>query len=83
MKPDKTTLDWYARNNLKPPETIDHNLTPDDIGERVQRAVIKSWRQEGNHLIADTDIGEVVNVLPTNLILTGTDKNNLPTFKKL
>lgn len=42
------------------------------------------WRQEGNKLIGTIDnVGEFVNFLPTDVILTGTDENGLPVFRKV
>lgn len=75
--------DWYTKNNITPPETIAHNLTVDDISKKLEQVHIKGWRQEGNMLIAETDIGDVGNPIATNLILTGTDAKGLPTFKKI
>lgn len=75
--------DWYARNNVRPPEQIKHGLSIDDIVEKLKPLELKNWRQEGNRLIADSDVGEVVNPLPANYILTGTDDKGLPIFKKL
>ena len=83
MIPSQATLDWYDRHGLKRPEHISHELTPDDIAKRVQSVNPRNWRQEGNKLIADTDVGELVNPIPTSHILTGTDEKGLPVFKKV
>ena len=58
--------------------------SPDNpISSQLTKLQPRNYRQEGNKLIADTDFGELVNFLPTNLILTGTDKAGLPTFKQV
>lgn len=82
MLDDKTRA-WFEKNNLKPPEHIFHDLTPDDISKRVERAQLLEWRQEGNRLICKTNFGELVNHIPTDMMMTGTDKQGLPILTKL
>lgn len=80
---DQKTLEFYERHGKTPPERIPHDVNLEDLADKLQKVKINSWRMEGNMLIADTDIGEVANPIPTNYLLIGTDKNNLPKFKKL
>ena len=74
---------FYEKHNVAPPSSIDHGLSVDDISTRVRSVNPRNWRQEGNVLIADTDVGEMRQAIPTNKILTGTDEKGLPTFKKI
>jgi hypothetical protein len=74
---------WFHKQGVAPPERIQHDLTPDDIQERVQSINPKNYRAEGDRLIADTDVGTLVQYIPTTHIFTGTDENGLPTFRKL
>jgi len=67
---------------LTPPSHTPHG-SDDDIPSRLKRVEVKKWRQEGNRLIAETDVGELVNLIPTDYIMTGVNDDNLPTFKKI
>lgn len=80
---DSKTLEWFEKNNLTPPSTTQHDLTPDDIKDRVKPLHPHSWRLEGNRLIAKTDMGELVNFIDTGYILTGEDKNGMPILKRI
>lgn len=74
---------WYQKHGHEPPEHIPHDLTPEDIKHRVKSVRPVNWRAEGNRLIADTDVGELVQFIPTSHIFTGTDEKGLPTFRKI
>lgn len=81
---DQKTLDWFNRHGVLPPAHTSHGVTLDDITEKLQPLKARSWRLEGNRLIAKTDMGDVVNYIPPNYIMTGIDKdNNLPILKRL
>lgn len=80
---DAKTLSWFERNGLKPPEHIKHDLTPDDLSQKVERAQLLEWRQEGNRLICRTNFGELVNHIPTDMMMTSTDEQGLPILTKL
>jgi len=73
--------DQYRKWGLEPPETIPHG-TEGEIKEKLTRLKPNSWRLEGNKLIGETEMGPLVNFIPTDYILTGT-KNGLPIFKKI
>lgn len=75
--------DWYRKHNVEPPGKTAHGITPDEIQEKLIPLKPHSWRLEGNKLIAKTDMGELINFIPTDYILTGTDENGLPTFRKI
>jgi hypothetical protein len=74
---------WYERHGAKPPEHILHDVTPDDLPKKMRRLKATNWRQEGNKLIADTEMGPLINFLPTDVILDGVDNEGLPKFRKL
>lgn len=74
--------DWYVKHNVTPPTVIQHGIE-DDILSKLQPLKAKSWRLEGNRLIAETDLGPVINFLPTDVIMTGIDSNNLPILAKI
>ena len=80
---DPETIKWFGEQGLTPPSHTSHDLTPNDIARRVTPLKPRNWRLEGNKLIADTDWGPLVNYIPTDYILTGTDGRGLPILKKL
>lgn len=80
---DNKDLKWFQRNNLTPPSSVSHGLTPDEIGSKVKPLKPHSWRLEGNRLIAKTEMGELVNYISTDYILTGIDKDGLPVLTKI
>lgn len=74
---------WFHKHGVAPPEHIPHDLSPEDISEKVKSVNPINWRAEGNLLIADTDMGPLKQFIPTSHIFTGVDKKGLPTFRKL
>jgi len=64
------------------PVSDQHGVTPDDIASKLKPLNPQNWRQSGNRLIADTEIGEVVNIIPTDYILTGV-KDGKPVLTKI
>ena len=80
---DEKTNAWFRKQGKTPPEHISHEMTPDDIKDKVQPLKPTNWRQEGNLLKADTEMGELVQVLPTDRILTGTNDQGLPILKRI
>jgi len=82
MPPDDKTKQWFERHNLTPPSHTPHG-SADDIADKMRPAKIRSWRMEGNRLIAETDIGRLVNYVDPNVVMTGVDENNRPIFKRI
>lgn len=82
MQNDKTNQ-WFERHGLTPPTHIPHGVNPDDLAARLRPLKARSWRLEGNRLIAETDMGKVVNYIDPGVIMTGVDENNLPVFKRI
>lgn len=64
------------------PKHIPHG-SEEDITKKLQPMKVNSWRQEGNKLIAKSDAGEFVNLLPTDVMLVGVDENNQPKLQKI
>lgn len=57
--------------------------TDNDVRANLKSVNPRNWRQEGNRLIADTEVGELSQTIPTNQILIGTDAKGLPIFKQV
>ena len=74
--------DFFRKYNLTPPEAITHG-TEEDIKIRLTELLPNSWRLEGNKLIGETAMGPLVNFIPTDYILTGTNDKGLPVFQKI
>ena len=66
-----------------PLPTREAHGTPEDIRGNLKSVQPRNWRLQGNRLIADTDMGELSQTIPTDRILTGTDDKGLPVFKKI
>ena len=73
---------WYLDRKLTPPTRNPHG-TEEDIAAKVKPLTPTNWRLEGNKLIADTEMGPLVNFIPTDLILTGVDEKGLPILKRI
>lgn len=69
--------EMYERWGKTPPSHTPHG-DPDDIKSNLQPVIPKRWRQEGNMLIGETEIGRIAQTIPTNKMLAGTDENGLP-----
>lgn len=74
------SLDYEALG--VPAPTRDAHGTPEDIRANMQRATPIRWFQRGNELVAETELGELVNMIPTDLFLTGIDEAGLPILTK-
>lgn len=67
----------------KPLPSIKVHGYPDEIRENLKQMKPKTWKLQGNKLTGDTEMGELAQFISTDLILTGTDENGLPIFKKI
>lgn len=65
-----------------PLPTAEAHGTEDDIRANLKPVKAHSWRLEGNKLITQTDMGELVQFIPTTHILIG-EENGLPILKKI
>lgn len=75
----------YEKNNMVLPSVDEHgeDSWENPASSRLLKENPNNWRMEGNLLIADTPNGRLVQILPTNIILKGTDKKGLPIFGKI
>ena len=74
--------DFYRKLDVALPTTSQHG-TEEGIASRLVPMMPKEWKLEGNQLIAETENGTHVQTIPTDYILTGTDKEGLPVFKRI
>lgn len=79
---DERTLKEFARWGKTPPEHLPHG-TPDIIRENMRRLKPNSWKLAGNKLIGETEMGPLVQFIPTNYICVGTDEDGLPKLQKI
>lgn len=73
--------DFWRKYKMDAPEAISHG-TESDIKDKMVKLQPNVWRLEGNRLIGETEMGELVNYIPTNVILVG-QENGLPVFKEV
>lgn len=79
---DDKTAKQFERWGKNPPSHTPHGL-PDDIRASLQRLQPRNWRLEGNKLIGMTDMGPLVQYIPTNVICLGSDEKGLPILEKI
>lgn len=66
-----------------PLPTAEVHGTEEDIRANLKPIKAHSWRQEGNRLIAQTDMGELSQTIPIDYICHGTDAKGLPILRKI
>lgn len=76
-------LKWYDKYNKARPTHIPHNISTDDLEKHMRKLQPKKWRLEGNRLIGMTEMGPLVQTIPPQYILKGTDKDGLPIFEEI
>ena len=74
--------DFWRKYDLPEPAATPHG-TPDAIKGEMKQLMPNSWRLEGNKLIGKTEMGNLVQTIPTDYILSGTDNAGLPVFTKV
>ena len=74
--------DFLRKLGVAPPSVSAH-ATDEEISKNMKKLKPSSWRQEGNWLIGQTDMGELRQTVPTSHILTGTDDSGNPIFKRI
>lgn len=72
----------YEELGIAPPTKTGHG-TEDDMRLNLVKLQPRNWRMEGNQLIADTEMGELVHFLPTDMMCMGMDEDGLPILKKI
>lgn len=74
--------EMYERWGKTPPSHEPHG-TPEEIAKNMIELKPTEWKQQGNKLIGETPMGKLVQYIPTNLILKGTDPQGLPILEKV
>lgn len=74
--------DFIRKLGATPPTAQTHG-TEDDIAQRLKPLKPNSWRLEGNKLISQTEMGVLVQTIPTDYICRGTDDKGLPILEKI
>lgn len=75
-------LDWHRRHGVELPDYQAHG-TEEEIRNKMKKLLPNEWKLEGNKLKGKTEMGELVQVIPTDYILKGTDDDGLPVFEKV
>lgn len=82
MRPNSKEYLEFERWNQPQPTHHPHG-TEEDIRANLKKLNLRSWRLEGNRLIAQTDMGQLVQYIPVDYILTGEDAKGMPIFEKI
>lgn len=74
--------DFWAKRKLPVPSVEMHG-TEEDISAHMTKLKPTMWKLEGNKLIGETEMGQLVNFIPSNYILLGTGEDGLPILKEI
>jgi len=75
--------DFYNKFKMTPPSTVSHG-TEDNVLERMTKLKPTDWRMEGpGKLVAQTELGKLVQFVNPNLICKGTDEDGSPILAKI
>jgi hypothetical protein len=67
----------------KTPPTSEAHGTDETIRAQLTPLKTRSWRLQGNQLIADTELGELVQLISPDYILTGIDASGMPILTRI
>lgn len=70
-------LKFYDKLGIDRPSQEQHGEV------QLERLSTANWRMEGNALKCDTPSGTLVQMLPTDVVMTGVDDKGLPIFKRI
>jgi hypothetical protein len=73
---------FYRKHGKNPPRHYEHG-TEDEIRDNMKLLKPNEWKLQGNKLIGKTDMGLLVQYIPTDYILTGADEDGLPVLKRV
>lgn len=79
---DPKLAELYEQEGKTLPSSQPHG-SDDDIRQKMVKLLPNSWKLEGNRLSGMTEMGELVQHIPTTHILLGTDEKGLPILKKI
>lgn len=82
MQNEKTVEELYQELGLTPPESIRH-LTEDELREALKTKANHQWKQRGNTLYCQCEVGSHSTQIPTSLMLQGTDEQGMPILKNI
>lgn len=82
MKYYHPDTDFIRKLGAAPPIATPH-VTEEEILKNMKQLKPNSWRLEGNKLIGDTEMGRLVQFIPTDYICKGTDDKGLPILEKI
>lgn len=74
--------DFLRKLGVKPPESVVHG-TEEELSKKLTQLKPNSWKLEGNKLIGETEMGRLVQTIPTDYICAGTDERGLPILQKI
>jgi hypothetical protein len=74
-------LNWFDKHGKARPWHGEWN--EDEIEKNMKKLKPNTWKLEGNKLSGETELGMLVNYIPTDYILKGTDENGLPILEKV
>ena len=74
--------DWYLKHDVAPPEVVSHGHD-EEIREKLLPLKTWGWKLSGNQLTCMTNMGELSQTIPTDVILLGEDDNGKPLLKKI
>ncbi len=78
-------LAFFDRHGKKRPEHLAHgeDTWENPASARLEKMQLSNWKLEGNKLTCDTPNGPLVQFIPTDRIMKGTDSNGYPIFEKI
>lgn len=82
MPIDPQTVREFERWGAAPPSSDSHG-TEEEIASNMKRLLPNKWHLDGNRLIGETEMGPLVQFIPTDYILTGVDEQGLPMLTKV
>lgn len=80
--PDKNIEEMFNRWGKTPPAHYPHG-TAEEIRANMKSVNCRNWRLEGNQLIAETDMGPLVQTIPSNYVCHGTGEDGMPILVKI
>lgn len=82
---DEKLVKYYKMLGVQLPAVESHGVDSPESpqSDRLKKEIPTNWRLEGNKLIGDTEFGPIAQMIPTDVLLVGTDSEGLPIFKKI
>jgi len=74
--------DWFVKHHLTPPTSVSHGLE-EDVISKIKTLKVLSWHLEGNRLMAQTEAGPMMQIIPTDYVCEGMDDKGLPILTKI